>query len=230
MRLAIMQPYFFPYIGYFQLINAVDKLVFYDDVNYIKGGWINRNRILINNQGAFLTLSLKEGSPNKLIKEIEIFDNRQKLGKTIQIAYRKAPYFENAWPVIKNCLEFNSKKLSEIAIFSVKMVSEYLGLKNSFEISSESYSETKEKEKAERLIEICKRNNANKYFNPIGGKGLYSKEQFVLNGIQLFFIKSKESEYPQFGPHFCPRLSIIDVLMFNSKEKVLEMLNEYELE
>jgi len=230
MRLAIMQPYFFPYIGYFQLINAVDIFVFYDDVNYIKGGWINRNKILINNQGAFFTLTLKDASPNKLINEIEIIDNREKIGKTIQMAYRKAPNFENVWTLIQKCLEFDSKRLSDIAIYSVTLVAEYLGLQKSFEISGERYPDTKGKERAERLIEICNRNNAEHYINPIGGKELYSNDKFALNDIQLSFIKSKDIHYPQFGKNFIPWLSIIDVLMFNPKEKVLEMLNAYELE
>ena len=206
MRLAIMQPYFFPYIGYFELINAVDNFVFYDDVNYIKNGWINRNRILINDKASYLTVSLNNASPNKLKNEIEILDNRPKLGKTILMAYRKAPFFDNAWPVVKNCLDFDSKRISEIAIFSIKAVSGYLELKTEFEVSSLNYSETKGKEKAERLIEICKRNTAKNYLNPIGGKELYSKEQFALNGIQIFFIKSKGNEYFQFGSKFTPWL------------------------
>lgn len=230
MRLAIMQPYFFPYIGYFQLINAVDRFVFYDDVNYIKSGWINRNRILINGNTRYLTVEVNGASPFKLINEIEILDNLPKLSKTILMAYKKAPYFDYAWPVIKICLESDSKKLGEIAISSIKAVSEYLKLHIRFENSSISYPETKGREKAERLIEICKVNNAKEYLNPIGGMELYSKEQFAMNNIQLSFIKSNDIKYSQFGGEFTPWLSIIDVLMFNSKEKVLEMLNDYELE
>ena len=229
MRIAIMQPYFFPYIGYFQLVNSVDKFVFYDDVNFIKNGWINRNRILINGDANYLTINLKSASPNKLINEIEIIDNRPKLAKTIQMAYKKAPYFENAWPVIKNCLEFDAEKLSEIAIFSVKAVSEYLGLQTRFEISSVSYPETKGLAKAERLIQICKKNNVTEYINPIGGKELYKKDEFENHNIPLSFIKSKDIEYNQFIKNFAPNLSIIDVMMFDSVEEIHSMLENFEL-
>ena len=230
MRLAIMQPYFFPYIGYFQLINAVDNFVFYDDVNYIKNGWINRNRILINDKASYLTVSLNNASPNKLINEIEILDNRPKLGKTIQMAYRKAPFFDNAWPVVKNCLDFDSKRISEIAIFSIKAVSEYLELKTEFKISSLNYSETKGIDKAERLIEICKIENTSQYINLIGGKKLYAKEKFAANDIKLNFIKSHQIKYHQFGIEFVSGLSIIDLLMFNTPEEVRTNLEAYELE
>ena len=231
MKLAIMQPYFFPYIGYFQLINAVDKFVFYDDVNYIKGGWINRNNILLNGEKKYFTLNLKESSSFKKINQIFIDGRSEKLIKTINQSYSKAPYFDQGFPIIEEViLNINTSSLiSEIAAMSVIKTSEYLDLKTIFEISSEKYCDTKDFERAERLIKICKLNKADTYINVLGGKELYKKETFKNNKIDLFFLQSKLTEYKQFGKEFIPYLSIIDLMMFNSPEVIHKMLNNYEL-
>lgn len=222
---AIMQPYIFPYVGYFQLVNAVDIFVFYDDVNFINGGWINRNRILVNNQINYLTVRLKDASQNKLINEILLINNKNKLLKTIQMAYRKAPFYSHAWPVIEHCFDFETDYISELAIFSVKEISQYLGLNTNFKISSKDYFDTKKFDRVGRLIEICKRNNANFYINAVGGQDLYKKEDFRYNGIELFFMKTHFDEYKQFNNVFNPALSIIDIMMFNSKEQIQKMIN-----
>ena len=226
-----MQPYFFPYIGYFQLINAVDKFVFYDDVNYIKGGWINRNNILLNGKKKYFTLNLKESSSFKRINQIFIVSRTEKLIKTINQSYSKAPYFKQVFPIIEEIILNinNSSFISEIAAISVIKTSEYLGLKPIFEISSDKYYETKSLEKSERLIKICKLNNTDTYINAVGGKELYKKESFINDKIDLFFLQSKITEYEQFGNDFIPYLSIIDVMMFNSPEVIHKMLNNYEL-
>jgi hypothetical protein len=229
MKLAIMQPYFFPYIGYFQLINAVDKFVFYDDVNFIKNGWINRNRILLNGQFHYFTVQLKNAGSFKIIKEVEFTDNRSKLQKTLEQAYKKAPYYNVAMPILIDCLNYPTNKISELAIYSVKRTSYYLGINAEFENSSVNYYDTKGLEKAERISQICKINNAGTYINPIGGQEIYKKEQFLCNKINLFFIQSNSTEYKQYNDKFIPDLSVIDVMMFNSKEKICEMLNQYEL-
>jgi hypothetical protein len=226
--IAIMQPYFFPYIGYFQLIRAVDKFIFYDDVNFIKNGWINRNRILINKQAGYLTVQLKDASSFKPINCIEFTDNRKKLKKTIEQAYKRAPYFDSAWPVISACLDFKTNFISELAIYSVEQVSIYLNLNTHFEISSKEYTQTKELERTERIKEICRINNASQYINPIGGVDLYGKNDFATIGVNLCFIKSKDIDYIQNNIKFIPWLSIIDVMMFNSSVRIKEMLNEYE--
>ena len=229
MKLAITQPYFFPYLGYFQLINAVDKFVFYDDVNFMKNGWINRNRIIINKAPHYFTVQLKGASSNKLINEVEFRDNRPKLKKTIQVTYKRAPFFEDVWHVIEECLNFETEYIGELASFSVKRVCQYLGIKTIFEDSSKSYSGTKGLGKNERLYEICKINNAATYINPPGGKKLYKKDDFKKENIELLFLKPKFTKYRQFSDEFIPRMSIIDVMMFNSVEKIKEMLDNYEL-
>ncbi len=227
-----MQPYFFPYIGYFQMINAVDSFVFYNDVNYINRGWINRNKIFSNNKELLFTLPLKEASQNKLIKDIEIaaLDKwRTKFLKTLHLSYFKAPFFEEVCSIIKPCLDSNDGNLSSVAMNSVIQVSNYLKLNTVFEVSSEKYADTKGLDKALRLIEICKRNNTTTYINAIGGSDLYDKSFFKQHEIELAFIKPNPISYNQFKNDFVPWLSIIDVLMFNSVEEVKIMLDNYEL-
>lgn len=232
MKLAVMQPYFFPYLGYFQLINAVDKFVFYDDVNYIKGGWINRNNILLKKSGKLITLTLLASSSNKNINEIVIGNRSSKVLKTIKQAYAKAPYFYKGFPIIEEI--FNVIKpgtlISEIAGLSIVSVSNYLELKVKFEYSSEKYSDTKGMDKAVRLLEICKRNIADIYINATGGIGLYTKERFRNDNINLYFIYNHVKEYKQFNNDFIPYLSIIDIMMFNSAEQINTMLNNYKIE
>lgn len=228
--LAIMQPYFFPYLGYFQMIHAVDKFVFYDDVSFINRGWINRNRILVNNNPSYITVQLRKASQNRLINEIEIGDNLQKIAKTIQLAYKKAPQFDEVWPLIEATLNEDVQFISELAIHSVQNISRFLGLETDFENSGTAYRDTKEMDRAEdRLIEICKRNQASQYINAIGGIELYNKDYFSKQNITLQFIKCNLTPYKQFNNDFVSGLSIIDVMMFNDIESCKEMLNKFEL-
>jgi len=228
MKLGIMQPYFFPYIGYFQLINAVNQFIIYDDVNYIKQGWINRNRILIDGKPSYITLPLSEASSFKKIIEIKIKINPKKLLRTITQSYKKAPYFFNVFPLIEDILTFDEQNLAKFVSNSILKVSNYLDINTSFISSSEMQIGNELKGK-DRVIFLCNLLNANYYYNTIGGIDLYSKEEFSTHGIKLSFIKTKEITYKQFDDTFVPNLSIIDVMMFNSKDEIKKMLNEYEL-
>jgi len=230
MKIAIMQPYFLPYIGYFQLIKAVDKFIFYDDVNYINRGWINRNRILMNGDAHYITVHQRQASQNKLINQIEILDNRNKIKKTFLNAYGKAPYFKDVWVILEMILEFETTKISALAEFSVMQVCKYLGMDTSFEKSSEKYAETAGLKKENRLIAICNANRASDYINPIGGMELYDKKTFRDDGINLSFLKTKKITYRQFGGDFVENLSIVDVMMFNAREEIIKMLDLYSLE
>jgi hypothetical protein len=234
MKIAVMQPYIFPYIGYFQLINAVDKFVFYDDVNYIKGGWINRNNILLNGKKNLFTIPLKNASSFQTINETEIHTQLyqiwvKKFLRSIEQSYKKAHNFDEIYHLIKKVFEINYKYISDLCIYSVELISNYLALNVGFEKSSEKYSNSKGFDKADRLINICQLNEVNTYINPSGGKELYQKETFKEHNIDLLFIENIITFYPQFNNDFVPTLSIIDVLMFNSKEAVIEMLNQYKL-
>ena len=231
MKIGIMQPYFLPYIGYWQLLNVVDKYVIYDDVNYINRGWINRNRILLNSKDKMITLSLKEVSQNKLIKEIELLNNekeREKLLKTISQSYKKAPFYDEVYPLIEEILNYKEINLEKFLENSIKKIIEYLEIDTTILISSEIEKDNMLKGK-NKILDICKNLGASEYYNAIGGQELYSYEEFNKESIKLKFLKSGNIEYKQFKNEFIPNLSIIDVMMFNSKEKIKEFLNNYTL-
>lgn len=230
MKVAIMQPYIFPYIGYFQLIAATDKFVFYDDVNFMKRGWINRNRILINGEVKYLTIPLIKASQNRLINQIEFKldeNEKRKLLLKIEHAYAKAPYFSTIFELIQNVFDIESSLISELAISSVIQCCEYLDLDIDYALSSKAFQNTKEIGKADRLIEITRIQGADTYVNSPGGKELYEKAYFSDKGINLEFLKTALPEYPQFGNEFEPGLSIIDVLMFCSRQEAREMIKSY---
>lgn len=231
MKAGIMQPYFFPYIGYWQLMNAVDIYVIYDDVNYINRGWINRNRILINGKSNYIHLPLCGASQNKLINEIDILDNpseKQKLLRALKLNYSKAPYFRNVYPFLENILKYNPKKAIHFFEYQIHMMAEYLNMKTKFLLSS-SIKKNSELKGENKILEICKILGADTYINAIGGQKLYSREKFDNAGIKLQFLHTNEIYYRQFSQEFVPNLSIIDVMMFNSKEAIEEMLQEFSL-
>lgn len=225
MTIAIMQPYFLPYIGYWQLINAVDTFIVYDDVTYIKSGWINRNYILINNQSSLLTIPLKNASSFKLINEIEITNN--KAIKTIQQAYCKAPYFKNIFNNINNIFNSNTK-IADLNYELILFICNYLSI-NTTILRSSNLNYKRELKGQNKVINICKQFNTKKYINAIGGIELYSKEEFLKNNIELRFIKTNEIYYKQFNDNFVGNLSILDIMMFNDVKEIQKMLREYSL-
>lgn len=232
MKLGIMQPYFFPYLGYWQLMNAVDKYVIYDDVNFIKGGRINRNTILLNGQPHQINLRLLKASPNKLINEISVLPDkiaRTKLLKTITAAYGEAPYFSQVYPLLEAVILSDEDNLAEFLANSFRLINQYLEIKTELILSSGIDKNVSLKAK-EKVLQICQLLNADDYCNSIGGLDLYDKESFAEKGISLHYLKINEDiSYTQFNNDFLPNLSIIDVMMFNSVDKIQEMLNMYEL-
>lgn len=233
MKLAIMQPYLFPYIGYYQLINAVDKFIIYDDVNFIKQGWITRNAVLANGKSYLFSVPLENQSSFCKINETLINQKQypiwhKKFLKTIEQNYNKAPFFKEVFPIIKSIFDTDSITISVLATNSLKKVSEYIGITTVFEDSSAIY-QNQDLSSQHRVLDICKKENANVYINPIGGLELYSKNDFLENTISLYFIKSKPIKYNQFNSEFVSGLSIIDVLMFNDVPTIKEFLANYEL-
>lgn len=228
MRLGIMQPYFFPYLGYWQLLANVDKYVVYDDVTYIKGGWINRNNFLINGQKNLLTMQLEKASSYTLIKDIAIKDDFVKFLKTIEMGYKKAPFFEDIFRLLKDICQCPDKKLGQFLFNLHIKICEYLGIDTELILSSsfEKHTELKGKDK---VISICKQLGADEYINAIGGQELYDKKEFAENGIRLNFLQANLREYRQLKNEFVAGLSIIDIMMFNSKEEIKEMLNDFKL-
>jgi len=231
MKLAIMQPYFFPYIGYFQLINVVDKFVIYDDLTFIKQGWINRNKILADGNDFLFTVPLKKLSSYRLINETEISGIqhwKKKIFKTIKYSYKKAPFFEETSQIIHRVLNSEARFIGKLAFLSLKEICQYLEINTQFVESSIMYKNAGLKGQ-DRVIDICVREDAQHYINLIGGRRLYIKEDFKRKGIILNFIKTKEIVYQQFQNEFVPNLSMIDVMMFNPKQRIQDFLNEYEL-
>ena len=228
MKLAIMQPYFLPYIGYFQLIKTADTFLIYDDVQFIKGGWINRNYILSNGNKLMFNLILKGASVNKLINEISVQTDQNKLLKTIYHSYKKALYFEFTYPLIENILDFKDKNLARFIGNSIIHICNYLKIDTEI-IYSSSMEKNNELKAQEKIIHICKLLNADIYINAIGGQDLYDKESFKKACIDLKFIKNNSTPYTQFKNEFIPWLSILDVMMFNSVEEINKMLDNYEL-
>lgn len=227
MKLAIMQPYLFPYLGYFQLIRAVDAFVVFDDVNYINRGWINRNNILSQGEPRRFTLELVGASQNKLINGIEVTGRDNKLLKSIRQSYGKAPYFSEVFSLIEGVFQHPEKNLARRLDFQLRQVCSYLGLKPQWYISSELKKDSALRGQ-EKILAICHELGGSHYINMPGGKELYDREIFAASGIQLSFLQPNPVTYQQFGV-FVPNLSIIDVMMFNSQEQCTKLLEEYEL-
>lgn len=231
MRLAIMQPYFFPYIGYFQLIAAVDQFIVYDNIKYTKKGWINRNRMLQNGKDVMFSLPLKSDSDSLDVCERELAAdfNRDKLLNQMKSSYRRAPYFEQTFPLIEKIMRYEDTNLFCFLHHSIIETCEHLGITTEIRTSS-GITIDHDLKNQDKVLALCEAVGARTYVNAIGGMELYSKETFLMKEIELKFIKSKAFEYAQFGEAFVPWLSIIDVMMFNSLDKIQTCIStDYEL-
>lgn len=221
MKLAIMQPYFFPYVGYFQLIAAVDLFIVYDNVKYTKKGWITRNRMLQNGKESIFSLALKGDSDHRMICERQLsptFDREGLLNRFIG-AYRRAPCFARTIELIKQILQFDDPNLFRFLHHSIVKTCEHLGIATEIKVSSHVAIDHELKNQ-DKVLAMCGEVGAEAYVNAIGGMDLYSKESFRKQGINLMFIRSKPFNYAQFGNEFVPWLSIIDVMMFNPLDTI----------
>jgi hypothetical protein len=232
MKIGIMQPYFFPYIGYWQLLNAVDEYVIFDDVNYIKRGWINRNNILLNGEPKRINLHIKDASQNRLIKDTKLAqtdEDNKILLEVLKQSYHKAPYYEQVIYLVKEILDYKTDNLSEYLTNQIIQVCNYLDIRTKILLSSDIEKDNSLKGE-EKIIEICKKRNADTYINAIGGKELYHDEHFKKENMELKFLKTGDVHYKMFDYEFVPSLSIIDVMMFNSVDEVTTLLENYRLE
>lgn len=231
MIVSIMQPYLFPYLGYFQLIAQSDVFVLYDDVNYIKGGWINRNRILRDGQPCWMTLPVVHGSHHLPINRRQYQltpENVGRLLERIQLCYEKAPYFVEAFELIRTAMTFDDPNVAAYNINSVKQIAAHLDLSVRLVRSSELVAENRLAGE-DRVIDLCRGLGATVYVNPIGGKDLYSSKAFSNAGIELRFLEPLISPYRQFNESHVPALSIIDALMFLDRDQIREKLKEFRL-
>lgn len=228
MKIAIMQPYLFPYLGYFQLLACVDKFVVYDDVAFIKQGWIHRNRILLRGKPHLFTVPVAHGSSFRSIRDTMIAANewprwRKRALDTIAQAYARAPHFERTYHLVERTLTLESNSIAELARSSVENVKLMLGLNAELRNSSTMYDNAVLKGQA-RVLDICRRENAREYVNPVCGRPLYSREAFVQQGLELRFLQAELHPYPQGSGPFVPGLSVIDALMFNGRDELLALL------
>lgn len=236
MKIGIMQPYFIPYISYFQLINAVDKFIIYDDVNYIKAGWINRNRILVDGKVEYINVPIKKASQNKLINETEVLKDKRIISKElkkVEYNYKKALYFKDGYDLFNNIMSSDYKTISEFNTKSIKLICKFLNIDTEIILSSSLEKNNKLKGE-DKIINICNVLNASEYYNPIDRTDLYSVERFKENNINLRYLKTKDIRYIQSKNDFSKKnfksnLSILDVIMHNSKEEIQEYLSRYEL-
>lgn len=234
-KVAIMQPYVFPHIGYMNLVNASDNFVFYDDVNFIKRGWINRNRIMLMGEPYRFSIPLKRQSQNVLIKDTEVTNLTKfadKFLEQLNLSYKKSPYKDVVLDYVKEVLDGRHVSISEVAIASVELFFRYLGVSKSFHYSSDEFAATRGLEKAERLIKITKLLQSNDYINAIGGTTLYEKEFFSSRGVRLLFVKPTMKPYEHcnaIASNFNAGLSIIDLMMNLSIEEIRMNLDSFEL-
>ena len=255
MRLAIMQPYFMPYIGYFQAIVAVDKYILYSNLNFIKEAWMNRNRLLMRDGTIVLTtVPLRGKSSNVMIYDVEI-DNAQpwktKFLRTVQMCYSRKPYYEEIYPILVDIMAKEYRLLKDLNAASIITIARSLGITNQIETDNTQYllmeqllqniesdysqlpylEKTRPIRKVARVIEMCHRENADHFLNAIGGQQLYSKEEFLQYGIRLNFVQTDTIQYRQDTKtgEFVPNLSIIDVLMNNGITATRKFLSQYTL-
>ncbi len=236
MKLGIMQPYFFPYIGYWQLMNAVDEYLIIDDVNYIKGGYINRNKILVNGEPFNFGIPIRKASQNKLINEHEHGIDQacvDKLLTTLRSAYAKAPFFEETYAHVKEVLEYGLKSeglnLGAFLENANRLTAQKLGIETPIYLTSRDVQRDINCKREYMVVDICKRRGATDYYNAIGGTRLYSQHFFRENGLGLRFVQTNDFTYKQFKDEFVPNLSIIDIMMFCSEEQIADILNAYTL-
>jgi hypothetical protein len=221
LRVGIMQPYFLPYVGYFQLIQSVDVFIVYDNIQYTKKGWINRNRMLQNGKDVLFSIPLAKDSDfmNVCDRKIASDFNKDKLLSQISGAYRRAPYFKQTFPLIEQIVRREEQNLFLYIHHSIVKVCEHLGLTTKIKLSSQIEIDH-ELRSQDKVLALCRAEGAAVYVNAIGGTALYSSNRFQDEGVDLQFVASKPLVYAQFDSEFIPNLSILDVMMFNPTDEI----------
>lgn len=230
MTLGIMQPYFLPYIGYWQLLAAVDRFVVYDNIQYTKKGWINRNRFLLNGGDAVFTVPVKKGSHLLNVADRTLADDFDPgtLLNALAAAYRKAPFFGAVFPVIETVIAAAPRNLFEYLHHGLTVIADFLDIRTPIVVSS-TVAIDHHLESERKVLALCEALGASRYINSIGGQHLYSASAFAAHGIELRFIQSRPMTYAQYNSPFVAGLSIVDVMMFNSKDTIRGMLGAYDL-
>lgn len=231
---AVMQPYVFPYLGYFSLLQACDRFVFYDDVQHMPRGWIHRNRILIQGAAHTFTVPLAQAHQSDRIDALRTHDLaafRSHFLKQLTAAYRRAPQFEPTYAWVQEVLDLGSDSMAELAMRSVRLAAERLGIERPFVRSSQAFGATHGLPRAERLAAITRALGGRRYVNSPGGRALYRAADFAPFGVALRFVQPALTPYAQTGSTgFVPGLSIIDALMHLPLREVAAQVQAYALE
>lgn len=228
MKFAGNQPFIFPYITYFQLMKHADVFMIADDFNYNKA-WTNRNNLLLDGKAYMFHLEVRGASQNKLVSEVRAADDQFKLLRTIEVNYRKAPFFQDIFPMVEEILNYEDKNLARYIGNSLLKIADYLHFDTKFIYSSEIEGKDDSLRFQDRVLNLCSVLKVTEYVNLGARTPLYSKEVFKEHGIDLYYIQSRPIEYQQFDQPFVSNLSMIDVLMFNSVEQINELLLQYDL-
>ncbi len=231
MKLAVMQPYFMPYLGYWQLLGSVDKFIVLDDVAFIPRGWVNRNRILVNGTAHLFSLPVRQASQNRRINELELAVDEtwlQRFRRTLQQNYKRAPYFEETWTLIDAVLAKCCGSLLPCLLDSIHVVARHLEIGTSLELAS-SLDPDHHGRGQERILALCRRERAMDYINLPGGREIYDSEAFRCEGLHLGFIQPEEIPYPQTSAEWTPWLSIIDVMMHLGRDGTRGLLGRYHI-
>lgn len=220
--IAAMQPYLFPYVGYYQMAALVEEFVFLDDANFIVRGFINRNHLLLNGRAHRFTVPVADASQNRSIKDHWYPDRGEQLLKLLRVAYRTAPHLRTALPLIESVFEEGGGNVALTNALSVQRVLEYAGLERRWLSSSNLLAQGQFKGRS-WIIEICRRLQASRYLNLPGGRALYEPAVFDAEGIALQFVEPLFPAYDQACP-FVQGLSMIDALMWCAPAAVRTML------
>lgn len=231
MILSITQPYFFPYLGLFQLIHATDRLIVFDTVKYRKRSWMNRNRILHPNKSFnYITMPVKRKPENTAICDIEIVGGdgwKEKILGQFSVYAKRAPHYREVRDLITDCFSVKETMYAPLCLEYMSKICEYLRLDFQYDFFSVMDVEIKKvKEPGEWSFYICKELKAKRYLNMPAGVSIFNENLFSENGIELLFLDPRLRSYQQFNKDFSSHLSILDVLMWNSIEEVREMIVE----
>lgn len=233
MKVGIMQPYFLPYLGYWQLMNAVDRYIILDDVPFIRRGWIHRNRIQNHGETQWLTIPITGASQNRKICELDLARSERvwhKLRRSVQLAYCHAPQYALGKAVFDRILDFPEDNLSLFLTNSIREIASYLAMDTEI-VRASDLEYDRSLRGSERILELCAQMGADSYYNAIGGRELYGADLFAERGIELQFLQMKNDLcYPQGKHAFCPGLSVLDVIMYNDNTRLKQLLQEFVLE